>query len=201
MDIKDFIAAGDFAIGTLDSKSRIAPVTQNGMAVTICLSATPDLQTPFSPWPSYDGGERTSLDLICTPELQRLAEHIDSVILKEVRADPGRWFSKTPKNLDDMHVSARRPASKEGYQDTFRTKCSFREKGASFKAWDLEKRQALTIDELKNLDWPNCRLAIVAQLSGVYFQASGYGAVVNIKSIGLRAASAECPFAFLGDDE
>ena len=97
MDIKDFIAAGDFTIGTIDSKSRIAPVTQNGMAVTICLLGTPDLQTPFSPWPSYDGGERTSLDLICTPELQRLAEHIDSVILKEVRADPGGWFSKPPK--------------------------------------------------------------------------------------------------------
>ena len=201
MDLNDFIASGDFAIGTLDSKSRIAPVTLNGMTVTICLSSTPDLRTPFAPWPSYDGGERTSLDLVCTEGLERLAEHIDSVILKQVRADTSKWWSKPPKNLDDMHVSARRPASKEGYQDTFRTKCSFREKNASFKAWDLEKRQALTIDELKNLDWPNCRLAIVAQLSGVYFQASGYGAVVNIESIGLRAASAECPFDFLGDEE
>jgi len=201
MHINDFIAAGDFQIGTIDAKSRIAPVTQKGHPVIICLSGRPELQTPFSPWPSYDGGERTSLDLICTPELTRLAEHIDSVILKQVRADPGKWFSKIPKNLEDMHVSARRPASKEGYQDTFRTKCSFREKGASFKAWDLEKRQALTIDELKNLDWPNCRLAIVAQLSGVYFQASGYGAVVNIKSIGLRAASAECPFAFIDTED
>ena len=35
-----------------------------------------------------------------------------------------------PKNLDDLHTSARRTASKEGYQDTFRTKCSFREKSA-----------------------------------------------------------------------
>ena len=35
MDINDFIASGDFAIGTLDSKSRIAPVTLNGMAVTM----------------------------------------------------------------------------------------------------------------------------------------------------------------------
>ena len=141
--IKDFIAAGDFAIGNLDSKSRIAPVTQNGKPVLICLSPKPELRTPFSPWPSYDGGERTSLDLICTPELERLAEHIDSVILKQVRADPSKWWTKPPKSLDDMHVSARRPASKEGYQDTFRTKCSFREKSASFKAWDLGSKQAL----------------------------------------------------------
>ena len=97
MDINDFIASGDFAIGTLDSKSRIAPVTLNGMAVTICLSSTPDLRTPFAPWPSYDGGERTSLDLLCTPELERLAEHIDSVILKQVGTDPSKWFSKTPE--------------------------------------------------------------------------------------------------------
>ena len=74
--IKGFIAAGDFTISTIDSKSRIAPVTQNGKPVLICLSATPELQTPFSPGPSDDGGERTSLDLICTPELERLAEHL-----------------------------------------------------------------------------------------------------------------------------
>ena len=110
----------------------------------------------------------------------------------------GRWFSKPPKNLDDMHVSARRPASKEGYQDTFRTKCSFREKGTSFKAWDLEARRQITVDALKSeVDWPNSCMAIVAQLSGVYFQASGYGPVLNLKSVGLRTASAECPFEFL----
>ena len=40
-------------------------------------------------------------------------------------------------------------------------------------------------------------MAVVAQLSGVYFQACGYGPVLNMKSVGLRTASAECPFAFL----
>ncbi len=45
-------------------------------------------------------------------------------------------------------------------------------------------------------DWPNSALAVVAQLSGVYFQASGYGAVLSLKSVGLEAASAECPFEF-----
>ena len=94
MQINDFIAAGDFQIGTLDSKSRIAPITQNGKPVLICLSKTPDLQTPFSPWPSYDGGERTCLDLLVTPELERLAAHIDGVIKKQVTADPTKWFSK-----------------------------------------------------------------------------------------------------------
>ena len=115
-----------------------------------------------------------------------------------------RWRGAN-KQLDDMHVSARRPASKEGYQDTFRTKCSFREKSASFKAWDLESKQALgavlSVDDLKNLDWPNSRMAIFAQLSGVYFQASGFGAVLNVKSIGLRAASAECPFALVDPED
>ena len=82
--IDEFIASGDFTIGTLDSKSRIAPITMSGKPVTIMLSSTPDLRTPFSPWPSYDGGERTSLDLVCTPELSRLADHIDSVIEKQV---------------------------------------------------------------------------------------------------------------------
>ena len=199
--IIDFIASGDFTIGTIDNKSRIAPITQNGKPIHICLASIPNLRTPFSPWPSYDGGERTSLDLVCTPELARLAEHIDSVILKQVKAEPGKWFGKIPKNLDDMHVSARRAASKEGYQDTFRTKCSFRDKSTSFRAWDLEEKKPLLVDELKTLDWANSRIACVVQLSGVYFQASGFGAVLNIKSMGLRAASAECPFAFVDSGE
>ena len=111
---KDFIAAGDFTIGTLDSKSRIAPVSQNGMAVTICLCSTPDLQTPFSPWPSFDGGERISIDLRITPELEKLADHIDSVIQKQVQANPSTWYSTVPKNLENLYNSCRRPASKEG---------------------------------------------------------------------------------------
>ena len=55
--------------------------------------------------------------------------------------------------------------------------------------------------ELKNLDWVNSRMAMTVQLSGVYFQASGFGAVLNVKSIGLRAASAECPFEFVDAEE
>ena len=58
-------------------------------------------------------------------------------------------------------------------------------KSASFKAWDLESKHAvgavLSVDELKNIDWVNSRMALTVQLSGVYFQASGYGAVLNIK--------------------
>ena len=142
---------------------------------------------------------------MCTPELSRLADHIDDVIERQVTANPTRWWSKVPKNLEDLHVNARRAASKEGFQDTFRTKCSFREKSASFKAWDLESKSAvgrvLSVAELKNLDWVNSRMAMTVQLSGVYFQASGFGAVLNIKSIGLRAASVECPFDFVDQDE
>ena len=196
--IEHFIANGDIEIGALDSKSRVAPVTQNGKPVILTLSATPELSTPFSPWPSYDGGERCSVDLRLTPQLSKLADHLGAMIPKVVGANPTQWFSKTPKNLDALYTSARRPASKEGYSDTFRTKCSLREKSASFKAWDLERREQLSVDQLKaEVDWPNSCMAVVAQLSGVYFQASGYGPVLNLKSVGLRTASAECPFEFL----
>ena len=137
--IEQFIASGDFLIGALDSKSRIAPISQNGKPVLLTLSATPQLTTPFAPWPSFDGGERISIDLRITDQLQKLAEHIDSVVQKQVQTSPSTWYSKVPKNLENLYNSCRRPASKEGYSDTFRTKASLREKSASFKAWDLEK--------------------------------------------------------------
>ena len=106
--------------------------------------------------------------------------------------------SYTPKNLDTLYNSARRPASKAGYSDTFRAKCSIREKTASFKAWNLETGCRLTVDQLKSeVDWPNSAISCIAQLSGVYFQASGYGPVLNVESLGLRTASVDCPFAFL----
>ena len=132
--IEQFIASGDIEIGALDSKSRIAPVTQNGKPVLLTLSASPELTTPFSPWPSYDGGERCSIDLRMTPQLGDLADHLDEMVQRIVGANPTQWFSKPPKNLDTLYNSARRPASKEGYTDTFRTKCSLRDKSASFKA-------------------------------------------------------------------
>ena len=56
----------------------------------------------------------------------------------------------------------------------------------------------MTVDELKSQDWPNTAIAAQVQLSGIYFQAAmGYGPVLNVKSLGLRTASAECPFEFL----
>ena len=47
--IEQFIASGDIEIGALDSKSRIAPVTQNGKPVLLTLSASPELSTPSLP--------------------------------------------------------------------------------------------------------------------------------------------------------
>ena len=195
--IDEFVAKGDFQLGALDAKTRIAPVTQNGKPVFITLCATPDLQTPWSVWPSYDGGARCSVELLVTPQLQKLGDHIDKVVLETVKANPSQWFSKTPKSVEDLHNSVIRQPSKEQYQPTFRCKCSLREKSASFKAWDLERKTTLGVDDLKQLDWPNSRMAICAQLSGVYFQASGFGAVIQLKSVGLRTASAVCPFEFV----
>ena len=74
-----------------------------------------------------------------------------------------------------------------------------REKRAPFKAWDLQKACALTVGQLKNeVDLPNSAMAVQVQLSGVYFQAAtGYAPVLNVRSVGLRTASAESPFEFL----
>jgi hypothetical protein len=40
-------------------------------------------------------------------------------------------------------------------------------------------------------------MAVVAKLSGVYFQPSGVGAVMSLQTGGLKTASAECPFEFI----
>ena len=147
--IDALIAGGDFQIGALDSKSRIAPVSRDGKPVLITLSSKPTLTTPFSPWPAYDGGERCSIDFRLTPELEKLAGWIDEVVQRQVQSSPTTWYSKVPKNLENLYNSCRRPASREGYSDTFRTKASLREKSASFKAWDLEKACALSVAQLK----------------------------------------------------
>ena len=195
--INEFISSGDFEIGTVDAKSRIAPITQNGRSILITLAKTPTLTTPFSPWPSYDGGERTNVDLRVTPDLEKLAGHIDAVVQKIVSRNPSQYYTKVPKNLESIFNSIQRPANKEGYCDLFRTKCSFRQKSASFRAFDLEAKKQLTVDELKSLDWPNSEMAVVARLSGVYFQPSGFGAVMSLQTVGLKTASAECPFDFI----
>ncbi len=195
--IDQFISS-DFEIGTVDPKTRIAPVTQNGRSVLITLANTPTLTTPFSIWPPFDPcSERTNLDLRITPELEKLAEHIGNAIQKTVGENPQQFYTKIPKNLDSLFNSIRRPASKEGFTDLFRTKCSLRQKTASFRASDLEAKKQLSVDELKSLDWPNSEMAVVAKLGGVYFQASGFGAVMSLQTVGLKTASAECPFEFI----
>ena len=62
--IREFLQQS-FEIGANDTKSRIAPVTQNGKPVFIVLSKTPTLQTPWNV-SSFDGGERRSCDLKLT---------------------------------------------------------------------------------------------------------------------------------------
>ena len=96
--IQEFIQSGDdLQIGTADPKTKIAPLTRNGKPIYITLAKTPTLSTPFSPWPSYDNGERTSLDLRTTPELEQLAEHIDELIQKQVLADRRNFMRGHPR--------------------------------------------------------------------------------------------------------
>ena len=66
--IEQVIASGDITIGALDSKSRIAPITRDGKPILITLCSTPELTTPFNPWPAYDNGERCSVGFRITPE-------------------------------------------------------------------------------------------------------------------------------------
>ena len=196
--IQEFIQSGEhLEIGTVDPKTKIAPLTRDGKPIYITLAKSPTLGTPFSPYPSYDGGERTSLDLRTPPELEQVAEYIDEIIQRQVLADPQKFYARPPKSLADNYNSLHRPPSKAGYTGTFRTKCSFREKSASFRAFDLEARKTLTVNELKSLDWTSAELAIVARLSGVYFQASGFGPIMNLQTVGIRASSSECPFDFI----
>ncbi len=91
------IAGGDFTIGALDSKSRIAPVTRDGKPVLITLCSKSELTTPFSPWPAYDGGERCSIDFRLTPDLEKLAAWVDEVVQRQVQANPTTWYSKVSK--------------------------------------------------------------------------------------------------------
>ena len=121
-NIDGFFAKGDFQLGALDTKTRIAPITQDGKPVLIKLSTNPELQTPWNVWPSYDGGPRCSCELLLTPALQRLGEHIDDAVLRAVRANAGTFFSKQPKSLDDLHNSIIRAPSKGSYQPTLRPK-------------------------------------------------------------------------------
>ena len=119
--IQEFLSSGDFTIGSVDSKTRIAPVTRDGKPIFITLAKTPTLTTPFSPWPSYDGNERTSLDLRCEDDsdLAKLAERIDEIVQKQVLADPTKFYSKPPKKLQDQYNSLHRPPNKEGYSGKF----------------------------------------------------------------------------------
>ena len=94
--IEQLIAGEDIQIGALDSRSRIAPVLRNGKPVIITLRSSPTLSTPFSPWPSFDGGERCSLDLRLTPELEKLAVWIDEAVQAQVTASPTDLVQQGP---------------------------------------------------------------------------------------------------------
>ena len=78
--------------------------------------------------------------------------HNNEVILMEVTATPRAWHSKTTKNLEDLHNPIVRPPNKKGCHAVLRATCSLREKSASSRARDLERRVHLDVDVLKNLD-------------------------------------------------
>ncbi|MDA8583150.1 hypothetical protein N9L68_02930 [bacterium] len=76
-------------------KARIANISgSRGKQIKLVLSKQPVLRTPWTV-SSFDGGGRCSLDIVLTPELDRLAANIDSEARGFIEKDTERYF-KTP---------------------------------------------------------------------------------------------------------
>ena len=56
-----------------------------------------------------------------------------------------------PSDLGSWYKSVKKTASKEGYADTLRTKCTIEDKRASFKCWDAE-RKLMTPEEIRAIE-------------------------------------------------
>ena len=59
----------------------------------------------------------------------------------------------------------KKEASKEGYASTMRTTLTIGEDRCSFKCWD-EKKQPMTLGQIKTIHWPSTAFACAATLNG-----------------------------------
>ena len=144
---------------------------------------------------SFDGGERCSLDIVLTPELQRLGDKIDGEVRGFIEKNTERYFKTPPK--EDWYKSIKKEPSKEGYEGTLRTKLTIKEDSCSFKCWDATKT-LMPIAEIKRIQWPSTAFACAVTLKGVYFQSNSYGPMLEVTMLMVKPEDDVCPFG--GDD-
>ena len=115
--VEDFLKPkfGTLSVGEISQKgkARIAPILDaKGKPIKLILSKEPVLRTSW-PVSSFDGGERCSLDIVLTPELQRLGDKIDGEVRGFIEKNTERYFKTPPK--EDWYKSIEKEPSKEGY--------------------------------------------------------------------------------------
>ena len=188
---------GILSVGDINQKgkARIANIFDaRGKPIKLNLCKEPVLRTPWQV-SSFDGGERCTLDLKLTPELERVADKIDSDVRGFIEKNSDRYFKTPPK--EDWYKSIKKEPSKEGYDGTLRTKLTIKEDSCSFKCWDGDKKP-MTIEQIKALDWPSTGIACQVALKGVYFQSNSYGPLLEVTMLMLKPEDEVCPF---GDDD
>ena len=179
-------------------KTRIANIAdEKGRPIKIVLSKDCTLKTPWNV-SSYDGGTRCSLDVIMNEDLNKLVTKIDNDVFNWVSSDSNRYFKTPPKDLTSWYKSLRKEASKEGYSDTLRTKCTIAEDKVSFKCWDADKHQ-MTIAEIRKINWPQSSFACEVALKGVYFQSNSFGPMLEVTNVMITPEDESCPFEEIDD--
>ena len=103
--------------------------------------------------------------------MAKLAEHIDEIVMKQILETTDKWFSKKPKSIEDMYTSHAGLQAKKAIVICVAANAASEKHSSSVKCWDLEKQTQLSLAGIKLLNWPKSRMAIVAQLSGVYIHA------------------------------
>ena len=184
---------GALSVGGISQKgkARIAPIYDaRGKAVKLILSKEPVLRTPWQV-SSFDGGERCSLDICLTPELDNLCTKIDSEVRGFIEINPDRYFKNPPK--EDWYKSLKKESSKEGYDGTLRTKVTIKEDKCSFKCWD-EDRKLMSFEQVKAIQWPTTSFACQVSLKGVYFQSNSYGPMLEVDMLMVKPEDQVCPF-------
>ena len=193
-------ASGQVSLGDINAKSRTAPLLGgDGKPIKVVLAQEASLWTPWQCSAFDASSDRCSLDLVITADnrLGEFADAIDNAVLEYVKNSKERYI-KGHADITTSFRPCRRKASKEGYNDTLRCKMTLSGTKCSAKAWDGNNLPMLPA-ELKELDWPACRLAVSVAVTGVYFQAGTWGPVLNVHMLQCVATSRECPFGATED--
>ena len=103
-----------------------------------------------------------------------------------------------PKDISYWYKSIKKEASKDGYSDTLRTKCTITEQRASFTCWDGDRR-AMSTSGIKKNNWPQSPFACEVALKRVYFQSNRFGPMLEVTNVMMMAEGESCPFEDIDD--